>query len=225
VVTYAVALAAAIGLRRVRRVPRRVEWSATSRAGSLDRVRHWRERLLVSRHREEALAALLDEIASAMRSGTTLVAALREVASVQRAAHELGAVLTRVDRGAPLVVGLERWRDTATDAPSRLTATVLTHVAALGGADARPLEAVADSLRERVALRGELRTQAAQARASAVVLSVLPPAFLVAVTTVDADVAQVLLRTTLGWSCLVAGLFLDVTGALWMARIVRGAEA
>jgi tight adherence protein B len=222
---YAVVLAAAITLRRVARRPTRVEWTASSRTGSLERARGWGERLVVARHREEAMAALLDEIASVTRAGTSLAAALRELASARTSARELGSVIARVDRGSTLAAALEHWRDTATDAPSRLTATVLTHVAALGGTDARPLEAVADSLRERVAVRGELRTQAAQARASAVVLSVLPPAFLVVVTAIDPDVAEVLLQTSLGWSCLVAGLLLDVTGALWMARIVRGAEA
>lgn len=221
---YAVVLAAAIALRWVARRPTRVVWTASS-AGAFARIRGWGERLILSRHREEAMAALLDEIASATRAGTSLTAALREIASARPSAPELDAVLARVDRGATLAAGLEHWRDTATDAPSRVTATVLTHVAALGGADARPLEAVADSLRERVARRGELRTQAAQARASAIVLSVLPPAFLVVVTAIDPDVAEVLVQTPLGWSCLVVGLLLDLTGALWMERIVRGAEA
>ena len=70
---YAVVLAAAIALRWVARRPTRVVWTASS-AGVFARIRGWGERLVLSRHREEAMAALLDEIASATRAGTSLAA-------------------------------------------------------------------------------------------------------------------------------------------------------
>jgi tight adherence protein B len=184
----------------------------------------WRRAAQTRRSTDAALAALLEEMASGLRSGASLRTALREVAnSASPAAMELRAVVARVDRGATLAEALDHWRRATEHPAARLVATALVHAAVLGGADPKPLEAVAGTLRERVALRGELRTQAAQARASAAVLSALPPAFLVVVAAVDADVADVITHTPLGWSCLAAGALLDGVGALWMARIVAGA--
>jgi len=224
-VAFVVLLTAHVAGHRLARAPVRLTLPTGLGDGRAPEISPWRARFVASHHREAALATLLEEVASGVRAGTSLLVSLRDVASVARpmAANGLSGALARVDRGATLVDGLEHWRDTADDAPSRLSAKVLAHVASLGGADPRPIEAIADSLRERVALRGELRTQAAQARASAVVLSVLPPAFLLVVAAADGDVADVVLRTPLGWGCLATGLVLDLTGALWMARIVRGA--
>jgi tight adherence protein B len=216
---FAIALAALVLLRGVRRPPTRV-WQPTRPCMVSARPFALGWRRIGPRRTEERLADLLDEIGGALRSGASLLAALRDAARAGRPVEGLDEALGRVTRGAALTGALEHWRDTAPDGPSRLAATGLAHAAALGGGDARPLEAVADSLRERVALRGELRTQAAQAQASAVVLTVLPPVFLVVAASIDRDIAGVVLRTPLGWTCLAVGLALDAFGAVWMARII-----
>jgi tight adherence protein B len=205
--------------RGLRRPPSRV-WPPVACAGVHGRRFVLRWQRSGPRRTEELVADLLDEVGGGLRSGASLVVALRDAAGAERTVDGLRDALGRVERGATLAAALDGWRETTADAPTRLAATALAHSAALGGGDARPLEAVADTLRERVALRGELRTQAAQARASAGVLMVLPPAFLVVVASIDRDVADVVLRTPLGWSCLAVGLLLDALGALWMVRII-----
>jgi tight adherence protein B len=215
---------ALVAIRRLAGSPRRLPTS-TGRGGDGHPVRPWSvgRRWSDRRAGHPALPGMLEEIAGGLRSGSSLATSLRDVAQGSAPANtELRAALARVDRGATLAEELDHWRRTAPDAASCLAATALTHAAVLGGADPRPLEAVASTLRDRAALRGELRVQAAQARASAVVLSVLPPAFLLVVAAADADVAAVL-RTPLGWSCVAVGVLLDALGALWMARIVAGA--
>lgn len=214
---FAVAFAALAGARLMRRQPPRL-------AGPSPPVRlapawaRWRPHA-AARAAAVALPGLLDEIASGVRAGGSLHAAVRGASA---GAAGLTSALRRVDRGAPLVDALDHWRRTAADPASRLAATTLVHVATFGGTDPRPIEAAADALREQAALRGEIRTQAAQARASAIVLSGLPPGFLVVVAAFDADVAEVVLRTPLGWACLTSGLALDALGLWWMARIVAG---
>jgi tight adherence protein B len=223
-ITLLSATLALVAIRRLAASPRRLP-TTTGRDGDGRPVRPWSvgHRWGERRAEQAALPGMLEEIAGGLRSGSSLATSLRDVAQWSAPpTAELRAALARVDRGATLAEGLDHWRRTAPDAASRLAATALTHAAVLGGADPRPLEAVASTLRDRAALRGELRVQAAQARASAVVLSVLPPAFLLVVAAADADVAAVL-RTPLGWSCVAVGVLLDALGALWMARIVAGA--
>jgi tight adherence protein B len=92
-----------------------------------------------------------------------------------------------------------------------------------GGEVARALDRVAATLRERRELRAEVRALATQARASAGVLIVAPPAFALLASTVEPGVAGFLLTSPAGLGCLGAGLALDGLGAHWMGRIVAAA--
>jgi tight adherence protein B len=212
-ITFA-ALAAArvVRQRPIRTVGPRPVPSVSARAP-------WQRRA-TARAAVATVPGLLDEIANALRAGESLHTAVQAATD---ATATLSPVLQRVSRGDSLGDAFDHWRRSATDPSSRLAATTLMHAATLGGTDPRPIEAAADALRERAALRGEIRTQAAQARASATVLSALPPAFLAVAAMVDADVAEVVLHTPLGWACVVAGFALDGLGLWWMSHLVAGA--
>jgi tight adherence protein B len=75
-------------------------------------------------------------------------------------------------------------------------------------------------LRERLALRAERQAQAASARLSTRVMTVLPFAFTGFVAVTDADVRGVLLHTPVGWTCLTVGVALNVAGRAWAKRAV-----
>jgi Flp pilus assembly protein TadB len=83
---------------------------------------------------------------------------------------------------------------------------------------------VAATLRERLDVESEAVALAAQARFSALVIAVAPLGFGVLAVATDPRTAGFLLGRPLGWLCLVLGLGLDATSALWMRRIV-GARA
>jgi tight adherence protein B len=90
-----------------------------------------------------------------------------------------------------------------------------------GGAQARAVDGVAMTIRSRLAVAGEVRALASQARVSALVIAVSPVAFGAFAAATDRRSAGFLFRTPLGLSCLVAGLALDAVAAAWMARITR----
>ena len=75
-------------------------------------------------------------------------------------------------------------------------------------------DVVADTIRDRAAIAGELRAQTAQARASALALSVLPLAFTGLLALTDPGVLAFLLGTVGGWLCLTLGL--DAAGGWWL---------
>jgi tight adherence protein B len=171
------------------------------------------------------LPGLLDEIAGALRAGASLPMALADASGGPTPAHAaVRDVLARAARGAVLADALEVWCGHASDPDSRLAANSLVLVARLGVPDPRGLETAAQVLRERATLRGEVRAQAAQARASAGFLTAAPPLFLAGLVVADRHVATVVGTTRLGWSCLLAGVILDTVGAVWMARIMHRAS-
>ncbi len=98
-------------------------------------------------------------------------------------------------------------------------------VAVDGGAGlAAALDRVATALRAEADQREDLRAQLAGPRSTAVLLALLPVFGLVLGTGLGADPSAVLLHTSAGLACLVAGTLLEWGGLAWTARIIRGAE-
>jgi tight adherence protein B len=177
-----------------------------------------------TRRVEHDLAALLEGTARGVRAGLSLPAAL--VDSGVRLGGPIGADMDELrrslDRGLPFADAAHRWsRHRARSPTVRLSVDVLLVAAAAGGRASLALEGVAATLRERAELAGEVRSHAAQARASAAVMLLLPPGFLVVSAAVDPRSASALITTTSGVACLSAGLALNAAAALWMRRIIN----
>jgi tight adherence protein B len=183
----------------------------------------------LARHRGDAayeavLPAALDALARALRSGASLVQAVGEAAGA--VGGPVGADLDRVARdaasGIPLLEALEAWPARRPLPAVRLAAAALCTGAELGGAQAPAVESIAATVRERLAVAGELRALSTQARASAAVLVATPLAFAALAAATDARAAA-FWGTPLGAAVALVGLALDAAGALWMGAIVRGA--
>lgn len=188
-------------------------------------------RRLVERHwwrrRDAQLPAALDHLAADLRAGTALgpaVAALG-LRTPDPLGEELRAVAATVRHGGGLADALDRWAASPASSPEvHLTAAALGLGAAAGGPVARSVDRVAATLRERREVRAEAEALATQARASAAVLAVAPVGFTLLVASVEPAAVRFLTSTLVGLACLVGGLALEVTGAAWMARILRSAS-
>ena len=83
---------------------------------------------------------------------------------------------------------------------------------------------MAATLRDNLAITAEVRAQAAQAQASALVIGLAPIGFTALACVADHRTATFLFETPAGLACLVVGLALDAAGAIWMSRITRTRE-
>lgn len=173
------------------------------------------------------VAPTLEAMARAVAAGTSLGAALdalgparpeRPFAAVLAPAadeHRLGAPLGEaMDRAAT------RHRQLAPEAALGLA--VMEVVASHGGARAAALHRAAAAARERRAVVHERAVQSAQARLSALVLTLVPIGFAIWTTSTDPRVAHFLLGTPFGWGCLALGLGLNLGGWWWMRRVIGG---
>lgn len=188
--------------------------------GSRVRVR-LRQRSADRRRRHAQLPAALERLAAALRSGSSLTTALDEVGSSLEAplGPELAALGAECARGRPVHDVIGDWSRAHDDAGTRLAAAALALSTLVGSAPARAVDGVAATVRERLDLAAERRAMAAQARASALVLSVAPVAFAALLVVGDTAAAGFLLGTPAGWTCLVVGIGLDAAGAWWMSRL------
>ena len=172
---------------------------------------------------EAALPAAVEEIARSLRSGASLRQAVAEAGAATPAplGADLAAVAAAAEQGAGLVAALEGWAIRRPLPGVQLVAAALCVCAETGGAAARAVDAVAVTLRQRLAASAEAAALATQARVSAAVIAGAPLAFCALSAAADPRSAAFLLRTRVGLVLLFAGLALDAVGALWMGRITR----
>jgi len=169
-------------------------------------------------------ALVLETVARSLRSGSSLTRALHEAVTelpASDAVDDLDRALAAVRVGAPVAAALEGWTMPGAGRARLLAGTALTLAAELGGMPARSLDAAASGLRDRAALAREVRALSSQARASASVMVLGPPAFLTLASGADHRLPGVLFGSPAGLACLVTGIALDGAGAWWMALLVR----
>lgn len=125
---------------------------------------------------EAALPAALEELARSLRSGASLSQAVGEAAtSVEgQVQTDLTAVATAISHGVPLITALEGWAERRPLSTVRLVVAALCLGAETGGAQARAIDGVAATVRDRLALGAEVRAVSSQARASAWVIGLAP---------------------------------------------------
>ena len=172
--------------------------------------------------REESVPAVLDSIARALRSGASLLQALGEAAQERGPLqNELRLVVSEAERGAGVSAALDAWADRQPSGAIRLAAAALCLGAEMGGANARTVEGVASTVRQRLAVANESKALTSQARVSAQVIALAPVAFGAVAAATDPDLARMLFTTPIGWVMLAAGLALDAVGMQWMSRMAR----
>ncbi len=170
---------------------------------------------------EAALPGALEAVARSLRSGASLRAAVAEAAAATDGV--LGSELARVEsdsrRGVPLVVALDALAVRLPLPGVRLAVAALALGVETGGAQARAVDGVATTLRDRIAAGAEGRALAAQTRASVWVIAISPAAFCAFAVTTDPRTARFFFRSAPGLTFLALGLVLDGAGALWMRRL------
>jgi tight adherence protein B len=170
------------------------------------------------------MVSFLDAVGRGLRSGLGVHAAVRAaVPSSGVHGDGLASLVGSLDAGVPLAAALARWRGRRPSPEVSLAAAVLGFGLATGGSVARAVDGAAATLREQLALVGEARVLATQAKASAVVVGGAPVAFTAVVVLADPRVAAVLFGSWLGLCCLLVGGLLELACVGWMRRLVARA--
>ncbi|MHB1089752.1 MAG: VWA domain-containing protein [Ilumatobacteraceae bacterium] len=178
----------------------------------------------IQRRRTKFVAQLPDTLqmlGSMLRSGYGLVQALDTVASeAEEPTHSLlGQVMLEVRTGRDLIESL---RALAAQIDSLDVDWVVAGIEIsrdVGSDLATTLDTVAETVRERENLRGQISALTAEGRLSAYVMLVLPPIVGVMSFVVNPDFAGVLFQGT-GLLLLTTTGFLMVIGYIWMRSII-----
>jgi tight adherence protein B len=176
---------------------------------------------------EQALPGALEAVARSLRSGASLRQAVEEAANASGVgagrilAVELGRAAREAGQGASLVATLEAVAARRPLPGVRLGVAALCLGAETGGAQARAVDGVAATVRERLAVAAELRALSSQARISALVIGLAPVGFGAFAAATDPRTSDFMLHTPAGLVLLGSGLVLDGLGWLWMQRLAK----
>jgi tight adherence protein B len=171
----------------------------------------------------EQLPSHLQELASAMRAGHSLVGGLRTIAesAAEPMRTELERVLADEQLGVPLDAALAPMaRRMACDDVQQVALVAALHERT-GGNMAAVLDHVAEGVRERMELRRELEALTAQARLSRWVVTALPPMLLLVISVADGSYIRPLFDTSTGVLLLLVAFGMVVAGSLVMKAIVN----
>ena len=201
---------------RRRRTSAHVRRLRRSLSSALDGVRSHRQRAVADR----VLPDVLEGLARALRGGASLTRALAECVPDHPpllAAEWRALASQAADRGVGYASSA--WRRSRPTTSVRLAASALVLAAKIGGPQARAVDAMATTLRQRLALAAELRALSSQARASAALIGAAPLAFAAVGATLEPRYAGFVFGTPVGFGMLGAGLALNAAGLVWMQRI------
>jgi tight adherence protein B len=170
---------------------------------------------------DDDIAEWCEQVARGVRAGSSLAHAIEQTGITAPAgASAFQPVVHALSRGRGLADALGVI-DGAADPASAigLVVPVLTACAELGGPAAMPLERVAATLHARSAERAERRTNSAQARLSARVLTTVPLGVLALLALAEPAVRSSL-TSTVGVVCIVVGGSFNLAGWYWMRRLI-----
>lgn len=217
------AVVAAGAAVRPRPVPRRTVAGSSHFAGGTRRRAPLRSAGRLGRRRPPPItaaevAAWCESLARVVRSGSTLGTALRTCSLPAGCAGYVDDVVLALRRGSRLADAVSR----PTPSPHLdLAATVLWACALHGGPPAEPLDRAAATLRGRAADAAERQTQSAQARLSALVMTILPVAMLMLLLATS-PATRAAVSAPVGAIAVGIGGALNLGGWRWMQRIISG---
>ncbi|MBP2689270.1 MAG: pilus assembly protein [Deltaproteobacteria bacterium] len=168
------------------------------------------------------LPSLLDLLSGHVRAGHSLSESLAETVPLLPAGirEEMAWVLQQNRLGTALPEALVHWEERIRSEETSLLVRPLRAAIPGGGNVVDLLERTRDILRLRIRTTEKLRSMTAQARLQALVLTLLPPAFLVTLSKVDPGFFPNLLGTPQGKTILAIAVTLQVLGWVTIRKIL-----
>lgn len=186
----------------------------------------WLDRIFAARRLERIRAQLPEAIvglATSVRAGLSLPQAVQ--AAGERVPEPLGPEFRAVGEACALGATLERALDAlerrAPLAETRLLVAGCKLSRVTGGALAPLLDRLADTLRERERLRGQVRALTAQGRLSGAVVGSLPVLLLGGMAVFDPAFLRPMVSTPAGWLMLGAAVCLELLGLFAIRAVTR----
>lgn len=123
--------------------------------------------------------------------------------------------------GKPMEEALENLSKRTDDEDLDMFVTALLIQRQVGGNLAEVLDTISNTIRERVKLRGEVRSLTAQGRLSAFIISLLPIALALVISVLNPGYLDVMFTTLPGIIALVVAIVMELIGIILLVKLVN----
>jgi len=173
-----------------------------------------------------ALPDAIDMMARALRAGHSVASSISMIAeqAVEPAKSEFAEVFRKQNYGLPLRDALMELLDRVPSQDLRVFVTGILVQKDTGGNLAEILDRIVHVIRERLRIKGEIRTHTAQGRLTGWILCALPIVMLVLINMINPGYSKVLLDDPLGRKLLYVGVGLLCLGGFLINQIINGIE-
>ncbi len=183
-------------------------------------------RVAVSRRRKKfvkQLVEMLPLVANALKVGVALMQALDQASEQLKApmADELRRVIRDVRLGATPDLAFSALNDRIKDRDLDLVVSAILIQRSTGGNLAEILDGVAHTMRERIRIRGEIKTLTTQQQFSGYILALLPAGLLAGLTAINHDYMAPLFTTAGGRITLAVCAAAQILGFFIIRKIVN----
>ncbi len=172
---------------------------------------------------ENQLPDTLTLISTSLRAGYSLLQAVEAVAeeSPSPTSREFARAIAESRLGRPVVAAMQAMGQRMQSADFTWAVMAIEIQREVGGNLAEVLQIVADTMRQRNRLKGEIRALTAEGRISAVVLAMLPIGMFAFLWVSNRSYLEPLLTNSVGWLAIGAGIMAMGIGIYWMRKIVN----
>jgi len=168
------------------------------------------------------LSDVITTISNALKAGQSFPQALQSTSSSTRppAGTEFSRIVNEVQLGMPIEEALAKLvaRTRSEDLELIVSAVAINRI--VGGNLAETLDSISTTIRDRVRIKGEIKTLTAQARVSGWILSLLPIGLAGILMLIAPDYFRPMVTDVVGISLLAAGGFSMLLGIAIIRKIV-----
>ena len=186
--------------------------------------------LYIMRQEKASMAALSGQIAdslilmaNSLRAGHSFLQSMEMVAKEMAPpiSREFRRAMQEMNLGIPAESALAAMGQRAANEDLELMITAVLIQRQVGGNLAEILDTIAETVRERVRIQGEIKTLTAQGRISGIIISLLPLAIGGFITVVNPGYLTTLFEHPLGKVMVSIGVLGQLVGALAIRKIIR----
>jgi tight adherence protein B len=171
---------------------------------------------------ESQLPDTLTLLSTSLRAGYSLLQAVEAVASEapQPTSREFGRAMAEARLGVSVVEAMQGISTRMQSEDFSWAVMAIEIQREVGGNLAEVLQTVADTMRQRNRLRGEIKALTAEGRISAIILGALPFVLFAFLFATNRDYLDPLISRTVGIIAMAVGLVLMGAGWWWLKKIV-----
>ena len=136
-------------------------------------------------------------------------------------AEEFRKTIREINFGTPTETALSNLASHVESEDVDLMITAVLIQRQIGGNLAEILDNISHTIRERIRIKGEIKTLTAQGRVSGLIIGLMPPAVFAILLVINPDYIRVLFESKTGFLLMLGGILSELFGVLIIKKIVH----